>query len=68
MRQSDGFYPDWASAPGDTIYDVLEARDMPIECFARSLDCSLEDVRSLVQGRVPITVTMARILTNTISV
>lgn len=60
MRQSDGFYPDWASAPGDTIRDLLNERNIPVPEFAESVGCDTENVLGLLQGRVPITVSMAR--------
>ena len=64
MRQSDGFYPNWASAPGDTIRDVLYERNIPIAEFAESVGCDIENVLGLLQGRVPITLSMARRLSH----
>ena len=60
MRQSDGFYPDWASAPGDTIRDLLYERNILVAEFAESVGCDTKNVLGLLQGRVPITVSMAR--------
>ena len=64
MRQSDGFYPDWASAPGDTIRDLLYERNIPIGEFAESVGCDVENALGLLQGRVPITVSLARRLSS----
>lgn len=60
MTISQDFQPDWASVPGDTISDILEERDLSIKEFARHIDRTLEDTTDLLQGRVAITIAIAR--------
>src|SRR5262245_33402472 len=59
MREQD-FQPDWVSAPGETISDLLSARRISESDFAKRLGCSLSDVRNLLQGRATITLSLAR--------
>jgi HTH-type transcriptional regulator / antitoxin HigA len=54
------FAPDWISAPGDTITDILKERDLSETEFARKIGHSYEDTRSLLQGRSTITIAIAR--------
>jgi len=60
MFNEKAFSPDWASAPGDTITDILRERNLSEIEFARQLGQSLEDVKSLLQGRATITLDVAR--------
>ena len=54
------FDPDWVSAPGDTIDDILVERNLPVTEFAKLVDRSERDVMAMLQGRATITIAMAR--------
>jgi len=50
-----GFQPNWASAPGDTIGDLLDRRKLSIASFSQSLGYNKNAVSSLLQGKIAIT-------------
>lgn len=54
------FSPNWASAPGETIADLLEERGMPVAALADALEQSLVETNHLLCGRVAISVGMAQ--------
>jgi HTH-type transcriptional regulator / antitoxin HigA len=60
MSNTQEFCPDWASAPGDTIADILRERALSEAEFAQQIGRSLEHVKNLLQGRATITIGMAR--------
>ena len=60
MNRDDGFYPDWASAPGETIEDILDQRAISVGYFAELMDWAEEDIADLLQGRTTITISAAR--------
>ncbi len=60
MTNRQEFRPDWASAPGDTIADILEERDLSVIEFARRIGHTLEGANDLLQGRAAITIAAAR--------
>ncbi len=60
MASSHEFRPDWVSAPGDTIADILAERDISVVEFAQRMDCRPEDAKDLLQGRATITIGIAR--------
>ena len=60
MKKSDQFCPNWISAPGDTIADILHERGISSNEFAEYMGCSIDDVRDLLLGRSTITISMAR--------
>lgn len=60
MTNSHAFRPDWASAPGETIADLLAERDLSIDDFARLMDCTQEEARNLLEGRATISIGIAR--------
>lgn len=60
MRSSQEFRPDWASAPGDTISDILKERNVSVGEFARLMGHTLERASELLQGRATITIAVAR--------
>lgn len=62
MGNSSQFQPNWVSAPGDTIQDLLEERNISLLSFAAQLDQTLEDVEKLLRGDRAITIDRARIL------
>ena len=56
------FEPDWLSAPGGTILDILEERDMSSKELAGLLGYSLERTEKLIAGREAITRDVAALL------
>ena len=48
------FAPDWISAPGDTIADLLEERGWTQADFATRTDFTKKHVHLLLQGKAPI--------------
>lgn len=49
------FDPDWVSPPGETIADLLEEKDWTEAELAKDLDCTIEDLRELINGKAAIT-------------
>lgn len=62
MARSDDFRPDWASAPGDTIVDILHERHVSTAEFAERIGQSVDSTKDLLQGRTTITIALARSL------
>ena len=62
MNTNQEFQPNWASAPGDTIADILRERGISVESFAESMHLSLDETNNLLQGRVLIKTRVARSL------
>lgn len=67
---TDTFHPDdWVSPPGDTIADVLKARDWSTQAFAKNAGISLIHAKQLISGDAPIdeatAVALARTLGST---
>jgi HTH-type transcriptional regulator/antitoxin HigA len=60
MTSTQAFCPDWASAPGDTIADILQERGLSEAEFAQRIGYTLEQARDLLQGRATITIAIAR--------
>lgn len=56
------FEPDWLSAPGGTILDVLEERGMSSKELASLLGYSFERTERLITGREAITRDVASLL------
>lgn len=54
------FLPDWVSAPGDTIADILQERKLAEAEFAQQIRQTPENVKNLLQGRAAITIAVAR--------
>lgn len=52
--ETEAFTPDWASAPGETIRDVLEERHVSVEDFAQRIGWSTSEIGKLLDGTVPI--------------
>jgi HTH-type transcriptional regulator/antitoxin HigA len=53
------FTPDWISAPGDTILDLLEERDWSQAEFAKRMGYSTKHISQLITGKAPITLDAA---------
>lgn len=60
MGSIQEFCPDWASAPGDTILDILKERDLSVSEFGRRMGHTPEATRNLLHGRAMITIGTAR--------
>lgn len=60
MVSCDEFRPDWVSAPGDTIVDILRQRHLSGREFAAMIGLSAEDADHLLSGRSSVTITVAR--------
>jgi HTH-type transcriptional regulator/antitoxin HigA len=60
MPSSHEFRPDWASAPGDTIADILSERNLSVAEFAYRVGQTPEYANDLLQGRATITIAIAR--------
>jgi len=60
MARNQDFQPNWVSAPGDTISDILEEKDFSVTEFAQSIGRTLEYTNDLLQGRLTITIEDAR--------
>lgn len=55
MSDLHTFEPRWLSAPGETIADLLEQRELSTKEFAQRMGCSANQVEELLQGRLVIT-------------
>lgn len=60
MPDTDTFCPDWTSAPGETIADILRERNVSIDEFAGRIGWPREHVMDLLRGRSAITIGLAR--------
>lgn len=60
MNRDDNFQPNWASMPGDTIADVLKAKNIPLSLFAAKMDTTLETAKDLLHGYISITEEIAQ--------
>jgi len=63
---SNDFQPDWASAPGETIAEMLLDRGLSICEFATEIGCSVQSAADLIDGKTAITVEVARKLEKTV--
>jgi HTH-type transcriptional regulator / antitoxin HigA len=55
MTENKEFQPDWFSAPGETIADILEERNLSTREFAQRIECTPEYVEGLLRGYERIT-------------
>ena len=53
--QVERFTPDWASTPGDTIFDSMEERDWNQVELANRLGFSTKHLNQLIKGKVTLT-------------
>jgi plasmid maintenance system antidote protein VapI len=60
MPSTDEFRPNWSSAPGDTIADILRERHLSLLEFARRIGQSAGEATDLLEGRATITIGIAR--------
>jgi len=54
------FLPNWTSAPGDTIIDILRERNLSETELAQLMGNTPDGVKDLLQGRATITIAIAR--------
>jgi HTH-type transcriptional regulator/antitoxin HigA len=66
MIELTGFRPEWVSAPGDSIGDILRQRFLSEREFAHKLGATAEQVQDLLAGREPITPALAERLQATL--
>ena len=59
MTQTTPFLPDWASAPGDTLADMLDERSMTQTELAERLGMSLKHVNRVVKGAASVSAELA---------
>jgi plasmid maintenance system antidote protein VapI/Zn-dependent peptidase ImmA (M78 family) len=62
MANEQPFQPDWVSAPGETIADVLRERGLPPAVFAGNIGCEAEQFNALLHGRIELSAETARLL------
>src|SRR5438445_216644 len=60
MPSTSDFSPNWISAPGDTIGDILRERGMALTEFADQMGQTMERTTDLLQGRATVTIKVAR--------
>jgi plasmid maintenance system antidote protein VapI/Zn-dependent peptidase ImmA (M78 family) len=60
MPDTLDFRPDWLSAPGETILDILNERHLSVSQFASLMRQTADEVENLLEGRVTITLAVAR--------
>jgi HTH-type transcriptional regulator / antitoxin HigA len=60
MASTQTFRPNWASAPGDTIVDVLKQQGLSVIEFGHRIGQTTEGAMDLIQGRTAITIAVAR--------
>lgn len=60
MASVQDFCPNWASAPGETIADILAERRISLDDFAELIGQSTETADGILEGRVAITIAIAR--------
>ncbi len=59
MAKDYEFLPDWCSAAGDTMTDILEERDLSLVEFAQRMGHTLKHARDLLDGRATINIEIA---------
>ena len=60
--ETSEFHPNWASAPGDTMSDILAEKGLSVGEFAEHIGQTLDRTHDLLQGRATITIRTARTL------
>jgi HTH-type transcriptional regulator/antitoxin HigA len=62
MVNEADFQPNWVSAPGETLAEILEQRRIPPVVFAEQIGSGAEHVNDLLQGRAVLTAETASLL------
>ena len=57
--QSLEFQPNWVSPPGETISELLLEKDLSLDCFIQQTGLPKSKVRELLDGKLPITSSLA---------
>lgn len=60
------FTPQWAVPPGAAVADCAEEQDLPYDVLAHRLGLDEDALRALLEGRIPITETLAQRLADTL--
>lgn len=60
MIENNDFRPDWVSAPGDTVADILEEQNISVGEFAHRMGYTPAQVEEFLHGRTMITIKTAR--------
>lgn len=60
MANEREFTPDWASPPGSTIRSILRERNLSSLELSNLLKCSTEEIQRLLEGRMTISIRLAR--------
>ena len=60
MDKTSEFQPNWSSAPGETIVDILQERGVPESTFSGQMCFSAQQTADLLEGRSTITIGVAR--------
>ena len=63
MDSGSKFQPDWVSAPGETMIDILTEKGITIVEFSQRIGLNQKMTEDLLSGRMMITIGMARKLT-----
>ena len=58
------FFPDWKSALGDTILDILEERNISMDEFSKMMNWTKGHIEDLLSGQKQITLEIARLLSS----
>lgn len=62
MISASQYMPDWASAPGETIRDILDDRNVSVSDFARVMGSSKVDIVKLLSGELLLSAEVAKAL------
>lgn len=54
MSDQITFQPNWSSSPGNTIYDILEEKNISLKHFADCMNSTMDFVERLINGQVSI--------------
>jgi HTH-type transcriptional regulator/antitoxin HigA len=66
MSKTAEFSPDWVSAPGRTVSELLRHQRLSHDEFAKCTCLQLSDVKNLLNGQLPITLEIAERLQNSV--
>lgn len=66
--QSLEFQPNWVSPPGETISELLLERDLSLDCFIQQTGLPKSKARELLDGKLPVTNSLALSLQTLFSV
>ena len=66
MTNIKAFQPDWTSPPGDTIYSILSERGISKSELSQNIGLSTGELQNLLDGRMTISIGVARKLTETL--